>query len=156
MFNLIPWRKEKEGTRALERKGHPLSVFRDEIDDLFERFFGRYAGLSVPDFWAGRGWGLDVEDAEQEVVVRAEAPGFEPDDFDVQVHGNVLTVRAEREGGEKKNGHRYTHRQLSRSVSLPPGVDPEKVEARYRNGVLELRLGKSPQAQGKRIKVQGS
>jgi HSP20 family protein len=92
------------------------------------------------------------------VVVRAEAPGFEATDFDVQVSGDVLTIRAEhkeesREGGEGGPAEsRYGC--FERWVTLPGGTDRDKVEARYRNGVLEVHLPKTPEAQGRRIEVK--
>ena len=91
-----------------------------------------------------------------EVVVRADAPGFETEDFDIQVSGNQLTIRAEKkqEDKDETNGFSYSERRLHRSVTLPAGADPDKVEARYRNGVLEVHLPKSPEAQGKRITVK--
>jgi HSP20 family protein len=66
-----------------------------------------------------------------------------------------LTIHAERKHEEKgkDNRYNYSERRLHRSVTLPAGVDADKVEARYRNGVLELQFPKSPEAQGKRITV---
>ena len=156
MFSLIPWRKEKQthGTVA-ERGDHPFALLRREFDSLFDRVFGRWP---APGDWDVPGWGLDVQDAGQEVLVRAEAPGFEAGDFDVQVSGNTLHVRAEhreeaREGAEGGRGaSRYG--RFERWVTLPPGTDADKVEARYRNGVLEVRLAKTPEAVGRRIEVK--
>src|SRR5436190_1517977 len=81
------------------------------------------------------------------VVDRVEAPGFEAQDFDVEVSGGMLTVRAEHKEAGKKDeeaGERWT--RLERSVTLPEGLDLDKVEATYRNGVLELHLPKHPDA----------
>src|SRR5262249_55223451 len=134
---------------------HPLSRLRDEFDALFDQFFGRW-----PSPFGGSdlstGWGFDVEDTDKEVVVTAEAPGFEPKDFDIQLTGNTLTVKAERkqEVKEKGDGYGFSERRLHRSISLPEGTLKDKVEATYRNGILEVRLPKSPEAQAKRITVK--
>ena len=106
-----------------------------------------------------RFWGLDVDDTGKEFVVRAEAPGFEAGDFDVQVTGNLLTIRAEhkQEAEDKKDDYHYQERRygrFQRSVTLPAGAATDKVEARYRNGVLEVHLPRSPEAQGRRIEVK--
>src|SRR5262245_15210650 len=68
-----------------QRTEHPLARFRDEMDALFDRFFGRWPAL--PEWSSGpqQFWGVDVDETDKEVVVRAEAPGFEPQDFDIQV-----------------------------------------------------------------------
>src|SRR3954465_13667349 len=127
MFGLIPWRKDRDNEVALARAPQsPFELMRQEFDSLFDRFFGAWPG------WGSQGWGLDVEDSGKEVVVRAEAPGFEASDFDVQVAGDVLTIRADRkeEGDGKESQRRWS--RLERSVTLPAGTEVEKVEARYR------------------------
>jgi HSP20 family protein len=155
MFSLIPWRKERQNGGQLQTAGHPLGRIRDEFDSLFDRFFG--PSLFGPDLWDRQAfWGLDFDEGDKDVVVRVEAPGFEAGEFAVQVSGNVLTVRAEhkQEGKEKDSG--YSERRFERAVTLPQGVDPDKAEAHYRNGILELRLPKTAAAQAKRIPVQAS
>jgi HSP20 family protein len=135
----------------------PLRRMQQEFDRIFGQAFG---GWPVP--WSGAGrdryWGLDVDENENEVVVRAEAPGFEPDDFDIQVRGDQLVLRAahKAEAKEPERGYREWHRQeLYRSVALPPGIDPENVQATYRNGVLMVTLRKTEASKGRRIPVQG-
>src|SRR5436309_1296071 len=131
MFSLVPWRKEQKDGRELARwDDNPFALMRHQFDSLFDHFFRDWQAPL-----AG-GWGLEVEDAGKEVVVRAEAPGFEPGDFDVQLSGDLLHVRAEQKQEGKEEGGRY--RRYERTVTLPTGVDRDKVEARYRNGVLEL------------------
>jgi len=150
-------RKNEAGGGMTSAREHPLRQLRDEFDSLFDRFFG---GWPTP--FAGdredlpRFWDFDLEDAGDHVVVRAEAPGFENDDFNIQVNGTQLTIRAEKKHEEKGkgNGYSYSERRLHRSVMLPAGTDTEKIEARYRNGVLEIHMPKSPEAQGKRIAVK--
>jgi len=159
MFNLTPWRKkEKNGEQALTRleDEFPLNQLRREFDTIFDRFFRGWPTPLMADWPADRFWGLDLDDTGNEVVVRAEAPGFEAGDFDIQVSGNLLTIRAQKkhETDQKQDGYQYEERQLQRSVTLPAGVDADKVDARYRNGILELRLPKPPQALGRRIEVK--
>jgi HSP20 family protein len=159
MFNLIPWKKKEKDRELVSRKSHPLADLRDEFDTLFDRFLSRWAEPFREDFGLGRFWTVEMEDDDQEVVVKAEAPGFESDDLDVQVSGNLLTIKAEKKEEKKsKDGdgryqeHRY--RTFHRTVSLPPGTDPSRIEARYKNGLLELHVPKSEQAKGKRIPVK--
>jgi HSP20 family protein len=146
---------------------HPLGQFREEMDRLFDRFFARWpspfeGAWPTPAEWGRdpeRLWGLDLEDTGNEILVRAEAPGFEPKDFDVHLSGNTLTIRAEHkhEAEEKQEGYRYSERRYGRfqqSVPLPAAVEADKVEAHYRNGVLELRLPRTEPIQRKRIEVK--
>jgi HSP20 family protein len=159
MLNLIPWKKKEKNRELVPRKSHPLAELRDEFDTLFDRFLSRWAAPFSEELGLGRFWALDVEEGDQEVVVKAEAPGFEPDDLDVQVSGNLLTVKAEKKEhkkGKEGNG-RYEERRyrtFHRTVSLPPGADPARIEARYKNGLLEVYVPKSEEAKGKRIPVE--
>jgi HSP20 family protein len=158
MFNLIPWKKQVNAGRGelVRADEHPLGRIRDEFEALFDRFLGRWPAPFAGTWGFQPLWGLDMDDTGKEVVVLADAPGFEADDFDVAVSGNVLTIRAERkqEAGDKGNGHRYSERRLRRTVTLPAGTDPNQVEAHYRNGVLEVRLPRTAEAQGRRIAVK--
>ena len=129
------------------------------MDALFDRFFGRWPAAWEPAGLPERFWGVDVEEADNEIVVRAEAPGFEPKDFDIHISGNTLTVRAEHteEGEEKEEGYRRWHQRygrLERSVLLSTAVNADKVEARYRNGILEVRLPRTEPSPRKRIEVK--
>jgi HSP20 family protein len=151
----VPYRP---GTTALYPSGlEPFRQLRQEFDRLFDQFFPRW-----PTAWEGGGrdwrWGLDVEEKEDRVVVRAEAPGFEPADFDLQVRGEQLVVRAahKAEAEDKDRGaHEWRRQEFFRSVPLPPGVDPKKVEANYRQGVLTVTLPRTEESKPHRITVQG-
>jgi HSP20 family protein len=160
MFGLVPWtRNRNQGGALVERDDNPFALLRREFDTMFDQFFGRWPAPLAGD-WTAAGWGLDVEDAGKEVVVRAEAPGFEATDFDVQVHGDRLYIRAEHKEearGDKKEGERAApvrYGLYERWLTLPYGTDTEKVEARYRNGVLEVHLPKTPEALGRKIEVK--
>lgn len=157
MRNLIPWkrREDERGISALaERPGDALSEMHRELDSLFGRYFGDLLSLSGRDSPL-MNWGFDVDDRENEMVVSADAPGFEPDDFDVQIVGDSLVVKAEHKEEEKKgNGHHYRRGSLYRRVALPPGVEADQIQARYHNGVLEVHVPKGEQAKGKRIAIK--
>lgn len=89
-------------------------------------------------------------------MVRAEAPGFEPSDFDLQIRGNELVCQCDNQerGRRKDKGYREWRRQeFQRAVTLPSAVDADKVEATYRNGILTLTLPKTEKTKGRRIEV---
>jgi HSP20 family protein len=100
-------------------------------------------------------WGFDVEETVEEVVVRAEVPGFEVGDLEVSAVGDALKIFAEhkKEVKEKKAEERFLGR-LERTVFLPPAVDVEKIAATYRNGILEVHIPKKPEAVPRRIEVK--
>jgi len=156
MFSLMPWRKERKGALA-PRGESPFRLLRREFDTLFDQLFGRMPMGPWEEAEAEPAWGLTVEEKEKEVVVRAEMPGFEPADFDVRVTGDELLITAERKTPEPKEGEKKVEREFTRvqrTVTLPPFVDAEKVEATYRNGVLEVRFPKTAEAEGRRIDVK--
>jgi HSP20 family protein len=134
----------------------PLAQLRSEFEEMFDRFFGR-----LPSFFSGESgvqpfWGFDLDDTGKEIVVRVEAPGFEPGDFDIRVTGNTLSIQAERkqESKEGKGQTFFSQRRLQRSVTLPAEVNADKVECKYNNGILELYLPRTEEAKAKRIEVK--
>jgi HSP20 family protein len=153
MFSLIPWKKEPTRTMAAPPQNeHPLVRMRNQFDQMFDRLLGGWGGPGAWDRLLSPG--LDVDETEKEYVVRAEAPGFEAENFDVQLCGNQLVIRAERKEEELNgNAQSFGQRQLYRSVTLPGVADLDQAQARYRSGILELHLPKRPEAQGKRIAV---
>jgi len=83
-------------------------------------------------------------------------PGFEPKEVKVELVGERLTIEAEHkepaEEGKKEEERVYAH--VKRVITLPPGVNPEKIEATYRNGVLEVHVPRTPEPTGRRIEVK--
>jgi HSP20 family protein len=136
--------------------GHePFRRMREEFDRMFEQWFGSWPAMTE-----GRQlhWGFNVTEEEGSIVVRAEAPGFEPGDFDVQVRGDQLILRASHksESQEKQQGYReWQQQEFYRSIELPIGTDDEKVDARYRNGILTVTLAKTEEFKGRHIAVKG-
>lgn len=148
MAGLIPWRGRSDVDR-----------FRGEIDKLFDDFF---TGSPFRSFERGD-WmpAVDVSENEKEIVVHAEIPGMVAEDMDISLNGRVLTMKGERkqEQEEKdKNYHRIERRygSFSRSFELPADVDGNKVEAKYKNGVLTLNLPKAKEQSVKKIEVKTS
>jgi HSP20 family protein len=133
------------------RREHPLARGRD-VETLFDRLLGGWLAPFDQDVGSMRLWGFEVTENGDEVVVRAELPGFEENELDVQINKDVLTIKAEKE--EKGDGAEE-YQAFYRTVTLPPGLDPEKARATYRNGVLELHIPRAEGAQPKQIKIEG-
>jgi HSP20 family protein len=135
--------------------GFPLGRLRTEFDRLFDDFFRGWGGLPAWSPQRESGWGLDVDEQDDKIVVRAEAPGFEPDDFDLKVQNNQLMLCACQSEESKEDGGRQWHQQeLYRAVTLPSGIDEEHVDAQYRNGVLTVTLPKTEQGKSRHIEVK--
>lgn len=96
-------------------------------------------------------WDFNVDETDNEMVVRAEMPGFRAEDINVEFQHDVLSISAERR--DERNPQEF--RSYRRSITLT-GIDPERINASYRNGVLELRMPKSAQTSRRRIPVAGA
>jgi HSP20 family protein len=161
-MGLVPWRQKREDKLDAGGAGSPLARLRDEMDSLFERFFGDAWGTSVFESLPARlGWGprIDLAESENEITVKAELPGVEAGDVNVEVVGNVLTIRGEKnnEKEENRGNYHYVERQygsFNRSVQLPTTVDQDKVAATFKNGVLTITMPKKADAKAKRITVK--
>ncbi|HJS36780.1 MAG TPA: Hsp20/alpha crystallin family protein [Burkholderiales bacterium] len=102
---------------------------------------------------------VDVKEDEKAYTVRADIPGVKKEDIQVDVDGNVVSLKAEaKQEKEEKKGEKvlYSERQygmVSRSFSLPVEVDEKAAKAEYKDGVLNLVLPKKANGGGKRISV---
>jgi HSP20 family protein len=147
MMALAPW-----------RPWTPLSTLRDDLDDLFLRFFGE------EDRWLTAGWSTPIAPAVEsfvrgdEYVVRADLPGVDPSDLEVSVEGDRLYIRGERKELHEGNGSSRFYREIrygrfERGVPLPSGVDPDTVRATYHNGVLEVSMKAPRELARKRVPI---
>lgn len=152
MFGLVP-RKKAERALARMEEG-PLGRMRREFTSLFDRFFAPWPVVLETPFDEEIVWGLTVEDKEKEVMIRAELPGFEAGELDVEILDGELIIRAEHKE-EKKEKEEFARAlgRVERRMTLPMEADAEKAEARYVNGVLEVRMPKKPAPVGKKVAV---
>ena len=146
--------REPRGLRSLFDYD-PLASLREEVDDVVNRFV-RNGGSWLPGFG---GPSLDISESDNEIEVHADLPGLKPEEIDIQVSGNTLTIRGERKEAKEEKGttyHRTERRvgEFSRSVSLPCDVQESKVDAQYADGVLTIKLPKSPEARTHKVKVK--
>ncbi len=149
MSSLNPWRKGSASSR------HPLEEVRRDLTSLVDRFRQSLSEGLEPWFDRQRFWGLDVRDEGQEMIIEAEAPGFEAGDFDIEIRANYLVIKAERrEETTQKESRSLRVGHLERTVAVPPEIDSSRIQATYKNGVLEIRIPRSEGEQRKRIPVQ--
>jgi HSP20 family protein len=134
----------------------PLARLHEEMDDLFHGFFRDWDFPSLE----YRHWpAVDIAETENEFVVKAEVPGCKADDIDISVHGNTLTVSGEKKAEEEKKEKGYYHVERSygsfrRELTLSSDVEPDKIDAVCKDGVLTLTLPKSEKAKAVKVKVK--
>jgi len=157
LSNLIPWKATTDIAVRRPESG-PMAEFRREFDCLWNSFWNDWnRGLSFGGNWGGFGMGSNLEDEEGAYLLRAELPGFEPDEIDVRLSGNVLTVSAEHKAEDKQGDGSYCrYGRFRESFTLPQGVMADEIDARYHSGVLEVRLPKSEESKAKRIAVKSA
>lgn len=148
--NLVPWKRQNHNDLMKIDPANELAQFRANFDRMLDR---AWQG-DWDEVW-NNGWGCDVKDGEAEIVVRAEAPGFEPDEIDVRLSGNRLVLQAEHKTERKADGDGCysSYGKFYRAMNVPAGIEADKIEANYRNGILEVHLPKGEAARAKRIAV---
>ena len=149
MFSLMPWRREKKAEHEGAIREYPMDLLRREFGPVFARLFGRLPELWEP-LMEGEPMGMAVEEKDGEVVVRIDVPGFDPKELELLLRDTTLIVRGEHR--EVKDGE--VVRRIERMVTLPAGIDPAEVEAMCRNGVMEVRVPRMPEAMPRRIDVK--
>jgi HSP20 family protein len=127
-----------------------LSSWHRDIDDLFGRFLGRTE--SSVGSWVPR---IEMYRKDNEYVARIDLPGVDPKDVQVQVENNVLSIAGERKSQEKGTDYQETfYGKFERRITLPQGVESDKIAARYEHGVLEVRVPLPAQLVGRKIPIQ--
>jgi HSP20 family protein len=135
-----------------------LMPLRDAVNRLFEESFIWPGRLEV---FTGRTFPVDVYETkdQQGYVIEASLPGAKPEDISITAMGNTLTIRYVTRGEEKVEKPNYVRREryegeMTRTISLPTEIVPEKVQATYEQGILKLQVPKSEAAKPKQISVK--
>jgi HSP20 family protein len=148
MSTLIRWEPARE-----------ISTLRDRMDRMFSEAFGRAWGSEeglATGVWVPP---VDVFETGDSIVLKADLPEVDKNDVDISVQNNMLTIRGERKREhetKEKDFYRMerSYGTFSRSFSLPPTVDAEKIDAGFADGVLTLTLPKREGSKPKQIKVK--
>ena len=138
-------------------RSDPLTALQEEMNQLRARLFGDgeegwFTGTIVP--------ALDMSETDTAIEVRMDVPGVTAKDIDIQITGNVLTVRGQRQEEKEEKGktfHRVERRygNFSRSVTLPCTVAESEVAAEYHEGVLTIKLPKTEESKAHKVEVKG-
>jgi HSP20 family protein len=131
------------------------SSFPEQLNRLFSEALARNSEEGNLTAWAPA---VDIYETEHELVVKADLPEVKPEDLDIRVENNILTIRGERKFEKKVDESNYlrverAYGSFARSFSLANTVNSEAIKADYKNGVLSLSIPKREEAKPKQIKV---
>jgi HSP20 family protein len=151
MFEIMPWKK---------RGGKEISRFGSELDSLYDRFFGRGSTISNGFLQEEALFPvLDISEGKKAITVKAEIPGIEAEDLDVSLDERTLVIKGEKKQEKEDKEENYHRMERSygyfrRTLQLPADVDPQKVEASYKKGVLKVVLKKTKESEAKKIQIR--
>ena len=131
-----------------------------DLHRLFDDGFARPRRLIHTEAYTAT-FPVEVSETEDELEVKAALPGVKPEEVEVTVQNDVLTIKAEHKDTTEEKKRDYYRREIRygsfhRAMTLPVSVDSDKAEATYENGVLQLRLPKSAALRPHQIKVGGT
>ena len=144
--------------RELMRFEEPVAMMEPFLEDMFEsNFFNKWDRNISNTLWPR----IDIVEETDSFVLRADIPGLEKDAISINVEGGTLTISGEKKEVKEERGKgKYYHLERTygsfcRSFTLPSSVDSEKkIEAHYKNGVLELTLRKAKELMSKQVEVK--
>ena len=151
--DLIPWYRGRElSVRRDEDATNPFLTLHREMNRLFDdafRSFDTTLGFSDRSFGRGLGWpNIEVSDGANEVKVSAELPGLEEKDVDIHLANGVLTISGEKKTETEDKDRMFSERYYGSFERRIPvdDIDPDKVKASFKNGVLTVTLPRLPTA----------
>jgi HSP20 family protein len=136
-----------------------LESLHERLDRMFRASFPTIAA-EQPSEWLPS---IDLKEDDNEFLLTGEFPGLTDKDVQVEVEGNVLTLKgekkSEREEKQEKNGHWHlverTYGSFQRSFSLPASVEASRIDAKFENGVLTVHMPKRKEATARQIPING-
>ena len=150
MKSLIPWKKQKR----------EMANLRNHFDNWMDRFFNEPV-FSVPELFSDESWypNVDVSEGKRDIIVKAEIPGVAKEGIDISLDGRLLTIRGEKKHEQEESNEHYYRVESSfgifkRVIELPADIEKNEVDAKYKNGVLKIRLRKAKSADTKKIEIK--
>lgn len=118
-------------------------------DDLFARFFETQANTSIP--------AINIKEGKDEFNIEVAAPGFEKKDFKIDLNNNILEISSEKEEKNEENGDmlmrcEFKYASFKRYFTLPNTVESEKIQATYKDGILNVAILKKDEAKVKPVR----
>jgi HSP20 family protein len=133
-----------------------LNKVQSRINDLFDESFGR----SWSNAEVGRAWypAVDILESKEAYLLRAELPGMNKEDFNLEVKEGTLTLTGERKATKPAEGVEYrsverVNGKFVRSITLPETVKHDGIQATYKDGILEVHIPKAEEAKPRQIQI---
>jgi HSP20 family protein len=152
---LMPWSRSRNlPTSRFSGDDNPFLALHREMNRTFDDFLRGFDLPAAQGSWTGAWPHVELSETDKDVRVVAELPGLQEKDVELTLNDNVLTLK-----GEKKTENEsptYTerwHGKFQRSIQLGSEVDPDKIEASFKNGVLTVTLPKRPDSQNKAKRI---
>jgi len=138
---------------------HHHNPLQDELQQVFERFFGEQetdSSAVVTAQWVPR---VDIKEEANRFVIFADLPGVDPSSIEIDMDKGVLSIKGERKADDKADGERWSRNERAHGVfyrrfALPDSANPDGIEATGKHGVLQISIPKRPEASPRRINVQ--
>jgi len=148
----------KWGLTKNNQSNTSLDTFKSGIDRFFDDFFSLQPSGFFQTDWMPE---ISVEDEKNSIKIRAEIPGIDEKDINVTLENNFLTISGEKKEEtskkDKNNNYSYSERRFgsfSRTISLPEGIKTDKINAKYKNGVLNIEIQKDETKQPEKIEIK--
>ncbi len=148
---------EPRPTSLLQQMEREFEEMRRRMWDLFRRPF---APLTLRSLTTEISWSptVDVYEADGNLVIEAELPGVKKDDISVTYEDGILTIEGQRKEEKEVKGARYYASErftgaFSRSFAVPEGIDPNKISAEYKDGILKVQVPLPPEAKKQPVKI---
>lgn len=137
-----------------------VTSLQEEMNRMLDRFF---RGFDIEPSMETGGWmpPIDLSETSDKVIVKAEIPGINPGDVNISLQDNSLLLSGEKKEEKEESGKSFYRMErscgrFSRTIDLPSSVDPDKVTAEYKNGVLEITMEKKEAVKPKHITVKAT
>ncbi|MGA1846994.1 Hsp20/alpha crystallin family protein [Deferribacter abyssi] len=147
------WRGNKPAVTSPFRE---LLTFQEEINKLFDDFFKVPKTLDdvakfIPD--------IDIAETKDAFIIKADLPGLSEKDIEVSLTNNILTIKGERKEEKEEKDKNYYRKErvfgsFLREIQIPKKVQSDKVKAKFKNGVLEIKLPKAEEEKEKTVKIE--
>jgi len=160
--DLVPWKWGEKNVPVKREGENPFYAMRQEMDRLFDDFWGG-SGLAPLGGFMERysvfNPRVDVTENDKEIKVATELPGLDEKDVEVSLSNDMLTISGEKKAEKEDKGENYYRLERSygsfrRAIPLPTEIEADKVEATFKNGVLQITLPKLHPGEGMRQKIQ--
>jgi HSP20 family protein len=150
--DLIPWSRQENrlpvsADAQRDRDDHPLLSLHRDVNRLFDDVFRGFGVPSFAGFERGLAWpNVEFGETDQEIRITAELPGLDEKDVELALEDRVLTLRGEKRSEVDDKDRGYSERsygRFERRIALPKGIEADKANATFKNGVLTVTLPKS-------------